>query len=193
MTIPANILRIETVTAEEAGFHMLQIDHRQEWLHLVLTAATIPLRRSWIPSLLQYRVCLLHRHSITETEMAMDIAAHPVQAQMAEIMAMAMAMGAHHRGTKLMGMGAEEVLKAAAIPTARMAEGTSTTTAIPVEEEEAKIHIRMVVAQPATAITKVKVTVMVSEVEARTTTTKAMAGDEQIMSRAPKRVKIVHL
>jgi hypothetical protein len=82
------------VTIGEAEFHMLQTGHLQEWFPLLRIAATIPLRRSWIPSSLQYlEWLLLHHHSIMVMEMAMAIAAHPVQAQMVE--AMAMALGAH--------------------------------------------------------------------------------------------------
>jgi hypothetical protein len=115
-------------TVGEAGFHTQQIGHRQELLHLELTAATIPLRRFWILSLLQYLVCLLHHRSSMATETTMDIADHPVQVQMGE--AMGTAMGWDRRETNLMGMGAEEDLKVAANITARLAEETSTTMAI---------------------------------------------------------------
>lgn len=46
MTTLANILRIGMVMVEEVEFRMLQIGHRQEWLPLGLTAATIHLPHS---------------------------------------------------------------------------------------------------------------------------------------------------
>ena len=182
MTIRASTLRIGMVTAEEAESHMPPTDHRRGWLHLVLTTAIILLQRFWIPSLLQRRECLLHRHSTMVTGMGMDIGARLVQAQV--LGAMAIAMGTHLQETKAMDMGPEEGPKVniTAISMVRVAEETSIMMAILVVEGEVQIHIRMVVAPSATATTKVKITVMVSEVEVRTTTTKGMAGDEYVVS-----------
>jgi hypothetical protein len=158
---------------EGAESHMLQIGLRQEWLHLVLKTGTIPLRRSWIPNMLQYRACLLHRHSITVTGLETDIVDHLAQAHLAQAMEM------HHRGSKALGTEGEEGLKVnmAAMLMVRMAEETSTMMATLVEEGEAKISTRIVVAPSAIATIKVKVKGMAAGVEATTTTTKATAED----------------
>ena len=164
---------------------MLQIDLHQEWLHLVLKTGTIPLRRSWILNMLQYRACLLHRHSITGTGLEMDIVDHLVQAHLAQAMVMAMEM--HHRGSKALGTGVEEGFKVnmAAISMVRMVEKTSTMMATLVEEEEPKINTRIVVAPSAIAIIKVKVKGMATGVEATTTTTKATVEDRVHQDKAP--------
>jgi hypothetical protein len=156
---------------------MLQIGLRQEWLHLVLKTGTIPLRLFWIPNMLQYQACLLHRHNITVTGLETDIADHLVQVHLAQTMVMAMEM--HHRGSKALDTGREEGLKVntAAMPMVRMAEETSTMMATLVEEEEAKTNTRIVVAPSAIATIKVKVKGMASGVEATTTTTKATVED----------------
>jgi hypothetical protein len=156
---------------------MLQIGLRREWLHLVLKTGTIPLRRSWIPNMLQYRACLLHRHSITVTGLETDIVDHLAQAHLAQAMVMAMEM--HHSGIKALGTEGEEGLKVnmAVMLMVRMAEETSTMMATVVEEEEAKINTRIVVAPLAIATIKVKVKGMAAGVEATTTTTKATAED----------------
>ena len=176
-------------TVEGAESHMLQIGLRQEWLHLVLKTGTIPLRRSWIPNMLQYRACLLHRHSITVTGLETDIVDHLAQAHLAQAMVMAMEM--HHRGSKALGTGGEEGLKVnmVAMPMVRMAEETSTMMAILVEEEEAKINTRIVVAPSAIATIKVKVKGMAAGVEATTTTTKATAEDRVHQDKAPTSAK----
>jgi hypothetical protein len=162
---------------EGAESHMLQIGLRQEWLHLVLKTGTIPLRRSWIPNMLQHRACLLHRHSIMVTGVETDIVGHLVQAHLAQAMVIAMEM--HHHGSKALGTGVEEGLKVnmAAMPMVRMVEETNTMMATLVEEEEAKIKTKIVVAPSAIATIKVKVKGMAVGVEATITTTKAMVED----------------
>jgi hypothetical protein len=168
---------------------MLQTGLRQEWLHLVLKTGTTPLRRFWIPNMLQYQACLLHRHNIMVTGLEMDIAAHLVQVHLVQAMVMAMEM--HHRGSKALGTGGEECLKVnmAAMPMVRMAEEISTMMATLVEGEEVKTNTRIVVAPSAIVTIKVKVKGMVARVEVTITTTKATVEDRVHQDRASTSAK----
>jgi len=140
--------------------------------------------------MLQYRACLLHRHSITVTGVETDIVDHRVQAHLAQAMVIVMEM--HHHGSKALDTGVEGGLKVnmVAMPMVRMAEETSTMMATLVEEEEAKINTRIVVAPSAIAIIKVKVKGMAVGVEATTTTTKAMVEDRVHQDKVPTSAKL---